>query len=302
MGLAASQGRYLCLTARNNDLVYEGQQISQQRVALAEKTQEVAQKYSDAMNKKTMQATVLIDGQNVQQQLTYDLLINRDTFSGLGMRIVDTNGDVVVPGEFVEIKKEEANKEATSKRMYSAEDFISAYMSDIDEATRLEIGSSITKASEYFMNTYKNSHPDTTVGLTTVAANSSNNYNGLVKDGEHTLTDENCLDPEYIQKMLNSGEWLLEQGQLKNAETNEYSYNSFVWQGSNNIIEVYDEKAAAAAEAEYEADMADLNKRDKVLELRLEQVETEQGAVEKELESVKQVIDKNIEDSFKTFA
>lgn len=301
MGLAASQGRYLCLTARNNDLVYEGQQISQQRVALAEKTQEAAEKYSEAMNKKVMQATVMIDGQNVQQQLTYDLLINRDTFSGLGMRIVDTDGNVVVPGEFAEIKKQEAGKEATTSRVYSVEEFISKYMSDIDEAGRAEIGSSMAKASEYFNTTYKASHAETTNGLTSVAATAANNYNGLVKEGEHTLTDENCLTPEYIQKMLNSGDWLLEQGQL-NSKTNEYSYNSFVWQAANNIIEVYDEKAAAAAEAEYEASMAELNKRDKVLELRLEEVETEQGAVEKEIESIKQVIDKNIEDSFKTFA
>ena len=43
MGLAASQGRYLCLTARMSDLVYEGQQISQQRMALAKESSAVAE-------------------------------------------------------------------------------------------------------------------------------------------------------------------------------------------------------------------------------------------------------------------
>ena len=41
MGLAASQGRYLSLTARMSDLVYEGQQISQQRMALAKESSAV---------------------------------------------------------------------------------------------------------------------------------------------------------------------------------------------------------------------------------------------------------------------
>ena len=54
MGLAASQGRYLCLTARMSDLVFEGQQISQQRMKLAEETQAIADAYNDAMNNTIM--------------------------------------------------------------------------------------------------------------------------------------------------------------------------------------------------------------------------------------------------------
>ena len=79
MGLAASQGRYLCLTARNSDLVYEGQQISQQRLALTNETQEVADKYNEAMNNKIMQANTA-DG--VTQQLTYDILTSQNPYSG----------------------------------------------------------------------------------------------------------------------------------------------------------------------------------------------------------------------------
>ena len=48
--------------------------------------------------------------------------------------------------------------------------------------------------------------------------------------------------------------------------------------------------------------MTQIQKQDKLLELRLEQVQTQQESVQTELESIKQVIDKNIEDSFKTFA
>ena len=111
MGLAASQGRYLCLTARNSDLVYEGQQISQQRLALTNETQEVADRYNDAMNNKIMQANTA-DG--VTQQLTYDILTSQNPYSGLGMRLVDVNGNVVIPGEYIEVSSKETQEATTS--------------------------------------------------------------------------------------------------------------------------------------------------------------------------------------------
>ena len=47
--------------------------------------------------------------------------------------------------------------------------------------------------------------------------------------------------------------------------------------------------------------MIDLQKQDKILELRLDQVETQQNAVQTDLESTKKVIDENIKGSFTTF-
>ena len=48
--------------------------------------------------------------------------------------------------------------------------------------------------------------------------------------------------------------------------------------------------------------MKDIQRKDKILELRLENVQTEQSAVETEIDSIKDIIGKNIEDSFGTFA
>ena len=108
MGLAASQGRYLCLTARMSDLVYEGQQIAQQRLQLAKETQAVADRYNDAMNNRKMQATTPEGG---TQQLTYDILTSQDPFSGLCMRIVDLDGNVVVPKKGTTLEVTQTNDE-----------------------------------------------------------------------------------------------------------------------------------------------------------------------------------------------
>lgn len=285
MGLAASQGRFLSLTARNNDLVYEGQQISQQRIALADKTKEVAMRYTEAMNNKVMQATVLVNGSQMEVPLSYDLIVNPDTCTGLGMRLVDLDDNVVIPGDYIEVTKKEANKEAETKRVYSTEDFIKNYLPDVDEATAIDLMTkSMAQLKEYYDNLHKNDQNSPVVKV-----------NPVVKEGERTLTDAKCLDNEYIQKMLTTGEWKI---QKKNTE----SWDDYMWQGSNNVSEVYDTSDDAAAEAQYEADMLDIQKRDKILELRLEQIETEQNAVETEIDSVKKIIDKNIEGSFKTFA
>ena len=45
-----------------------------------------------------------------------------------------------------------------------------------------------------------------------------------------------------------------------------------------------------------------LQQQDKTLELRLNQLDTEQSAISTEMDAVKKVIDKNVESTFKTFA
>ena len=294
MGLAASQGRYLALTARNNDLVYEGQQISQQRIALAQAAQEVADKYNAAMNNTMLMGTVIVNGEERTERLSYDLLTNTDTFAGLGMRIVDLDGNIVVPGDYLEITKKDGDKEPETTRIYNAEDFIAKYLNHENDGEAIStFRDSLPKLMEYYNEHYSSSESQT-VSL----MSKSTNYNGMLQDGEHIIIDEKCRDKDYLQKMLTSGQWLL---QKQNSKEDPVEFNNLVWQGSSKISEVYDTNDDKAAESEYESEMVAINKRDKALELRLQAVETEQSAVEKEMESIQQVIDKNIEDSFKTF-
>ncbi|MBQ8887702.1 MAG: hypothetical protein IJY61_08385 [Candidatus Gastranaerophilales bacterium] len=290
MGLAASQGRYLCLTARNSDLVYEGQQISQQRMALAKETQAVANEYNEAMSNTVMRA--LLPGQE-SQQLTYDLLTNQDPLTGLCMRVVDLDGNVVIPGEYLEITEvvgEGEEQTKTTSVVTSSSDFVNRYMSDlVDGDTALKLSmKSLTEVSDYYNQTF------TDTGITTRVVDKSNS--NIVQDGEKVTTDPFCSDPEYLQEMLTTGQYLLQQAGAKGV------WEEFVWQGSSAISEEYDTTDDAAAEAKYESAMVELQRKDKLLELRLEQVQTEQSAVEKEMESVKDIIGKNIENGFKTFA
>lgn len=295
MGLAASQGRLLSLTARNHDLVYEGQQISQQRLFLAEATREAADKYNKAMNNKVMQAT--INGET--QQLTYDILTSQDPFSGLCMRLVDTNGNVVIPSEMLEVQEtvtDETTK-ATSKktlgRYTSASDFINARMKNLTSEQKTELSSaSLSDLYTYYNENYADKEENKNISVIYRNKNTSD----IVKSNENVLYDKNIYDTDYLQQMLLSGEFKIQQAQPDGT------FEDLVWQGSTMISEVYDTSDDAAAEAEYEASMIELQRQDKILELRLDQVETQQKAVSTEIESVKGLIKENVEDTFKTFA
>lgn len=288
MGLAASQGRYLCLTARNSDLVYEGQQISQQRLALTKETQQVADKYNEAMSNTIMQATTVEGG---TQQLTYDVITSQDPFSGLCMRLVDLNGSVVMPEDYLEVTATNPDGKSYTKNYSSTEDFIKKFYPD---ASGDELASLQMMSLEAIGKHYTENNPDSGVSVSFKDKHNSS----IVKEGEAVLKDINCLDPKYIQEMITTGQWFLQQASADPDEP----WEDVMWQGSTAISEVYDTSDDAAAEAEYESAMTEIQKRDKLLELRLEQVQTEQSAVAKEMDSIKSVIDKNIESSFTTFS
>ena len=71
---------------------------------------------------------------------------------------------------------------------------------------------------------------------------------------------------------------------------------------SSCIQEVSDERAIAKAESKYTQDMTDLENKDKKLDLELKRLDTEHSALQTEYDSVKNVVDKNVESSFKIFS
>ena len=287
MGLAASQGRMLCLTARLNDLIYEGQQISQQRLALASQQQKIATEYTEKMNNTILQATTP-DGET--QRLTYDVLTSQDAFSGLGMRIVDANGYVVVPGNGTSIQVPDEEGNTASFDMTNSGEFIANYLKISPDSDEYEQYSKMSMSE--LVEAYNK-----TVTDDAKKANLNDKYGHLKSSSdERYCYDENVNDPAYLQEMLTNGEWTVQ----KTDESNKWQ--EMMWQGSSVLTEVYDTSDDAAAEADYEAAMLKVQKQDKILELKLEDVQTQESAVEKDLDSIKTVIDKNIEDSFKTFA
>ena len=87
-------------------------------------------------------------------------------------------------------------------------------------------------------------------------------------------------------------------------------YDAYVNTFDRNFEKTYDYAVSQynSKNQEYQKEMdrineecEDIHQRDKVLELQLRQLDTEQETITTELESVKKVLDKNIEQVFKTF-
>ena len=257
MGMSASQARYLQLTARRSNLEFEAQQICQKRLTLAEQTDRIAAEYTERINDRHLYFRAIGENDTFgkssaqRKRLDYYDIVNdptHETQPGLGMRVVDANGKIVVPA----LPETEAD------------------------------GSPI--------------NPEDYIIDPTIAFNSTSG----------ATTHENACN--YFEDKLRNGEWFLEQSvpQVIRNEAGEdetiYSWTDVNYITSTNIDDLLYSENDSAAQAEYTRDSEKLQKQDKMLELRLQQITTEQEAVKTEQESAKKVIDENIEKSFKTFA
>lgn len=117
MGMAASQARLLSLTARLTDLEYSAQRISNSRVELATNSEEVSQKYADALDaKKLTIRTGFSNGNEVYQDMSYSLLTGPSTVLNAQYGLSDSLGRLLVTKDM----------ESKFKASATLEDFLAA--------------------------------------------------------------------------------------------------------------------------------------------------------------------------------
>ena len=127
MGFAASQARFLQLTARLSDNEYEAQQISQERVALLNQMALYADEYDAATNNQVMVANVFENNGENQAEvvLSYSVITNDMLNGGLGMNLITSSGKIVVPSQDEMLKQiENSNGELTTDDFYVFEDVV----------------------------------------------------------------------------------------------------------------------------------------------------------------------------------
>ena len=120
--------------------------------------------------------------------------------------------------------------------------------------------------------------------------------------------EDNLLNSDtWLQFALEHGVVMLEQVRfVEEAEDDtglEYSKWTATTYGScSDITEVEDEVAIARAEAEYTKKLNEIEAKDKKYDNDLKKLDTEHNALQTEYDSVKSVIEKNVERSFKAFS
>ena len=360
MGLAASQARFLALTARISNNEYQAQQINQQRLNLADNQLELSKKYQEKISNRILYFIKDPNDSNTlgnMKQLNYWNLVNPSGTTdnqgnlGLGYRLVDINGNIIVPnypgnntddGEIGAIinkynvtddvldtqtlykKLQSGEWVMKAKRTYDDSENPEWYEIPLDEAdfivkmrgknpddeTDTEYWELYNKLVEKVDGNYQ---PLTFENLTTMSDLEIRLYDSEGKilvtkipdDDQAIVTgkynvDPHCIDGAYLEEKLRNGEWFIQTP--ANIETSDDEWVSVPWTSIPNIYDALNSADDAEAESEYNYLISKFQKEDKILEMRLKQLETEHNAMQTEIDSVKKVIDKNIENSFKTFA
>lgn len=326
MGLAATQARFLQLTARKTNVEFQGQQINQQRTTLA--------------NQTSSYNTQLLSMKVPTPPSSSDFTTTTFSWSGNDSRIntIDTNS--IVP--------EQGDTTGTKYRIsYSyIQNVSSAYQPDTNSTNnikRTEILPATTPATyNYSLNGTnlvlldQNNSEDAgkLATLRDATANTSTTeqfYKYQHSDGSYsyysaddiadvnTSWDNNGYAPinKYLigahdetRDVTNALATLTmnNSGRMTNITINNNTY-------AINTKTTIDDAAYKDAMNQYEYDNAKYNQemdqinaklsiiqqQDKTLELQLKAVDTEQEAISTEMDAVKKVADKNIEGTFKTF-
>ena len=133
---------------------------------------------------------------------------------------------------------------------------------------------------------------------------SINEYNGTI-NGETSTNHLAANDTEWLQGMIQSGYFSIEiietdedTGNVRLNRTSPSSDSVISYTTTTTI----DNTALAKAEAEYEHTLRQIDKKDQKFDLDLSKLETERTALTKEYDSVKKVIQENIDRTFGIFS
>lgn len=306
MGMAASQARFLQLTARRTNIEYQGQQINQQRLALANASAGLFEKMltlsvpvppSSQDDKYYTQGYNFTDPvDDIQKQVSW----SSDTTS-----ITDTNLQSLVGGATVTI----TNGAGVSTPVSTVT------IANAAAGDAIAMNAVVSAATGAPMSTEQQA-----LGYKNVIRNVTIEHNVYDPDGNFRTAQDSgpaLLQFDNLNRLI--GVTLLDQADvdvrpqtaLDNGRTahigagNKLTYASVFDETSyNNDMNKYEfQKASYDYQIErINQETKQVQTQDKSLELKMKQLDTEHNAVQTEMDAVQKVIQKNIESTFKTFA
>ena len=214
-----------------------------------------------------------------------------------------TNSEMILAMQTEEIAREYSNKLSNQTLKY------------INSADQTEVEITAANLSDL-----------SATGMKLQIIDENGQWQDWVSDGTKTITgyqdeDGNVITPDEYNTLGDDIKSNYKEIYVMNNETNNYS-GPQILEGINGGtmrivtaagVEVdaingtgfsvaYDTSDDAQADAEYRSKTASIQIKEKRLQMDLQQVETQQKACDTEIESVKKVMDKNIEKTFKVFS
>jgi len=324
MGLAASQARFLGITARKSNIEYEGQQVNQQRTALAEEV--------NALYNKLLSLKLPIAPDTTEfYRSNYSFNVSDASTSA--------NGNYIIKSYF--LNEDGKTYYVNATRTYDAITAQSTNLSALTDPWKKKDANTLVdpNGTEYTVKLMGDTEEeqelrkdmikyinDTIPNKEDKLPDDTNFYTYKVNGQTHFITQDNWEKKpnaliSYVQASTQKTEDVTYENAIITFDDNNRMATIKLDESMTTPLEVgttrtYDTEGYDKAlrdytmsKDEYDKHVADLNaqteslqQEDKVLELRLNQIDTEQNELQTELEAVKAVLDKNIENTFKTFA
>lgn len=329
MGMAASQARFLGLTARKTNVEYEGQQINQQRTALSNQS---ANYYNDLLGMTvptppsvdsytkttysfedgalTNEITALIAQTDGTYTLSY-LSKWQDDYAPVAASssIVNIkNGYYVGATELRELGSEDNSITDANERQKKAEEeqawknLLSEKYGETDWLVRYVTNTTTGQEVPYF---YKKSEIDSNRNNVDENGNILNNISCYTIGSDQKVEEFKAIKGCKVERDT-SGRFISISIPNENGGYATYALTT----ATTTDQDAYDDAMNQYEHEKYLYDQAvqDINAKieitqsqDKNLELRLKQLDTEQEAISTEIDAVQKVIQKNTESTFKTF-
>lgn len=121
------------------------------------------------------------------------------------------------------------------------------------------------------------------------------------------LKDGDMNSAEYLKFAIDNGLITLEQVQFVDPSKTEQAvknieWTSIIFTNAQDITEQKNQLAITKAETKYEQALREIESKDKRLDVQMKKLDTEHNALQTEYDSIKGVIEKNVERNFKIFS
>ncbi|MCM1010864.1 MAG: hypothetical protein NC390_08355 [Fusobacterium sp.] len=125
--------------------------------------------------------------------------------------------------------------------------------------------------------------------------------NGKQVNRHYEIIDQNLAsDSDWLQFAITNGIVTMRQAALR--FNGDITWEGIEFSSTSDIREVEDSSKIAKAEAEYQKSMYEIQAQDKEYDIKIKKLDTEHSALLQEVESIKNVMSKNVEKSFAAFS
>lgn len=155
----------------------------------------------------------------------------------------------------------------------------------------------VTQVKDDATNTFKEVYSVTNINKSNTTYQTNTDWNVQENDNYIVIPDNKLNDPQWLRNAIKEGYVLIQE-----FDDSENKFSDTSVSVTTKINEVKDEKNVKKAEAEYEADMKKINRKDKQYDTELAACETERNAIKEECDTLKNVAKENVDRTFKLFS